>query len=389
MKKKTIFALHAWLGLLLGLAYFLVSVSGATVVFVNELTELAYGRYMKYEPQPVRQKLSYDSLFAIAQREYPGSDNYVVGTDPIYPDNAPFVTGVQPHLYQLFRPNLRYGVSNVDPYSGKVLFRSKSTGEGDFFHWLVGFHDSFRLGAGGEFFVGILALLLLLSVISGFLLYRRSILRVLTFRERISFKNTRTTLLGLHRVIGTWALLVNILIFFSGFYLYKDYFTTRWWQPYSIRGLSHTQVYHPKKMLSLDTIMADAARQMPDVDLNCIDIELDKTPSIMAIGNPKDKSMIYYYGAALAMYDFDGKLKTINNKKWDEISTSEKFDNINFALLHTGWALGMPGKVIWTIVGFTPSILSLTGFILWWRRKKPRNLKKTNDTKNEGSTIFQ
>jgi len=44
-------------------------------------------------------------------------------------------------------------------------------------------------------------------------------------------------------------------------------------------------------------------------------------------------------------------------------------DNINFSLFHTGCAFGIPGKIIWRLMGFTPAFLSESGFILWWRRK--------------------
>jgi uncharacterized iron-regulated membrane protein len=40
--------------------------------------------------------------------------------------------------------------------------------------------------------------------------------------------------------------------------------------------------------------------------------------------------------------------------------------------LHFGRAFGFPVKVTWVILGLAPSILFVTGLLMWWRRRAPR-----------------
>jgi uncharacterized iron-regulated membrane protein len=368
---RKLFTVHSWLGLIVGIFYFLISVSGASVVFVNELTELVYRSSMRLDPQSQKTKLSYDSLFEIAKKEHSGVAYIVVGYDSRYPENAPFVSGVKPRPHDFFTPNLRYNVSYVDPSTKEIFFRTSSSGKGDFFHWLVDFHDSFVLGAGGELFVALVSVMMLTSIITGLILYRKYLLQTLLFRAKADFRNWRRTSTTLHRVIGTWALLINIFIFFSGVYMYKDYFLSAWWKEYTNRQtvLEQQTKNFPPATTSLDSIAVKAKQVQPDMILESIAISLDSTRTISVMGPTSDKLFLWSDNYAIVDFNFDGSLKQNETKKWSEMSFREQFDNLNFNLLHTGWALGMLGKILWTLIGFTPAVLSVTGFLLWWRQK--------------------
>ena len=372
---RKLFTIHSWLGLFLGLLYLLISVSGASVVFVNEITQWVYGDSLKVVHDPEIPRLSFDDLYAVARREYRSEGYLVVGYDAAHPENAGTVAGVESRPHNIFTPNLRYQIGYVDPATKDVFFRTSSGGKNDFFHWLVGFHDSFQLGGAGELFVALTAVTALLSVVTGLLVYRKYLFRMLLFRVKIDLGNWRKTTSSLHRLIGTWALVVNIFIFFSGVYLYKDYFTTRWWRQYTEQPQesTHQILNYPPATTSLDSIAVKAQHIVPDMILESISIAADSSRTISAVGPMKEKLFLGSDNYAVVDFNFDGTLKQNETKRWDEMSFSEKFDNINFNLLHTGWALGVPGKIIWTIVGFTPALLSLTGFMLWWRQKSRKN----------------
>lgn len=372
---RRMFVLHHWLGLFLGIFYLLISICGASVVFVNELTQWVYGSKMSYELQPGKKTLSYDKLYEIAKSEFPDANYYVLGSDALYPENAYFVTGIDARPHKLFTPNLRYSVNYVNPYTGKVILRTNSKGKNDFFHWLVGFHDSFQLGGGGELFVAIISIALILSIITGFIFYRKYILKVLLFKVRIKYKNKPIASSDLHQLIGTWALIINFMIFFSGFYLYKNYFTTNWWEEYT-KPKTETQISsHDSPKISMDTLVERTNKILPEMIFESISIPKDTVDPISLIGITKEKLFLDADNYITADFYHNGTFKAKNNKKWREMSFSEKFDSINFQLLHTGWALGFFGKIIWTILGFAPAALSITGFLLW-RRKKKINIQR-------------
>jgi len=45
-----------------------------------------------------------------------------------------------------------------------------------------------------------------------------------------------------------------------------------------------------------------------------------------------------------------------------------------FYPLHIGNFGGLVLKIFYVIIGLTPGLLSITGFLLWWRRKKTFNV---------------
>ena len=370
---RKLFAWHAWLGLALGLIYLVVSVSGATIVFVNELTKWRYADQVKVSQPCGKDKISYDKLYAIAREQYPHLQYHVVGHNSLGEGTASFAAGVKPHLKKLFKPGLDYDIAYVDPYAEKIIFRSDSHGHGDFFHWLIELHASLLAGAAGEFFVCLLAVAMLGSLITGTLIYRKALWRTLTFRPRLKWKSWRMVVSNLHRLVGTWALLINICIFFSGFYLYKQYWTTAWWNTYSVAGVPFKNMdahkVNPIPGVSLDSLVQVSLKKVPELHIESIAIENDSNVAINVVGKSCYKLFGDYDNYIFVNFDRKGQLTSIENKKWNDLGFSEKFDNINWSILHTGWALGLPGKIIWCCMGFCPCLLSLTGFMMWWRKK--------------------
>jgi len=49
--------------------------------------------------------------------------------------------------------------------------------------------------------------------------------------------------------------------------------------------------------------------------------------------------------------------------------------------LHFGRFGGMPGRIAWIVLGLTPAILFVTGFIMWWTRVVRRRLRTTLDAR--------
>ncbi len=49
----------------------------------------------------------------------------------------------------------------------------------------------------------------------------------------------------------------------------------------------------------------------------------------------------------------------------------------SFTPLHYGTFGGLPVKILWCIGGLAPGILSITGFLMWYKRKFPKRRKQT------------
>lgn len=373
---RKLFAIHSWLGLFLGFFYLLISISGAISVYRFELNSAIYGNKAGTVNEPSKKTISYDSIFSIAKKEVPGMPYYVCGFEETYKNSPAFYSAVTHVDPQLFTTSMQYKINYLDPYSGRLILPTTSEGKNNVIDWLMDFHYSFALGEGGEFFVVLLDIALLLSIITGFIFYRKYVLKTLTFRIKIKFTNWRIAASGLHRVIGTWALFFNVVIFVSGLIIQKKFFTETWWDKYT--NTSTAEHHHPDKItyplssVSLDSLKTIAMQKAPYMHFLSFSIDCENGGGISAVGTKQESIFQAYDNMAVVNFDSAGRYVNTIHSTWKDYSAEDKFTDINFAALHTGWAFGTVGKIVWCIAGFSPAVLSLTGFMLWWRKKSGR-----------------
>ena len=371
---RKLFTIHSWLGLVLGIFYLLISVSGAVSVFRFELNSLVYGNKMNYAYDATKKRVSYDTLFSMAKKDFPAMPYYVCGFDEEYNNKPGFFSGVKHVEPRPFSSSMQYKVNYVNPYTCQHILETDSKGKNNVIDWIMGFHYSFALGEGGELLVVMIDLALLFSIITGFILYRKFIVKALLFKVKIKFTNWRIASSGLHRVIGTWALLFNLLIFISGLYIQKKFFVEKWWDKYShtVHAGKHAlkKIQYPLPGISLDSLATVAVKKAPFMHFQEFSINCGDGGEISAFGSVKESIFFAYDNFVLVNFDSSGKYIRTDYKPWQKLSFGEKFDNINFSALHTGWAFGKPGKIIWSIMGLTPAFLSITGFMLWRRKKR-------------------
>ena len=188
----------------------------------------------------------------------------------------------------------------------------------------------------------------------------------------------------LHRVIGTWAFIFNLLIFLSGIYIQRKFFVEKWWDKYTKTENLHEKHLHkityPLSTVSLDSLGIVARKILPVMHFQGFSIDCGDGGTISVFGTHQESVFQAYDNFVAVDFDSSGKYVSVNYTPWKNYKTADKFTDINFSLFHTGWALGTPGKIIWCLMGFTPAFLSITGFMLWWRRKKKRKINQS--TKN-------
>jgi len=56
-----------------------------------------------------------------------------------------------------------------------------------------------------------------------------------------------------------------------------------------------------------------------------------------------------------------------------------------FAPVHFGTFGGLPTRILYVFVGLAPSVLFITGLIMWWHRKR----KKNKGDREGASTLIQ
>jgi len=348
MKRKIIFTIHGIAGLVSGLFILLISLSGAILVFHKELDRLEYPKVIVEENKIIA---SIDSCYQVLQKQYPHAQVSncklpVRFTDPFiftFYDSA-YSLGSEPT--QLF----------LHSQSGAIL-KTRSA-RNNFVNWVAVMHNSFHLGKKGEWLFGFFAAVLVLSILTGLILYWRSILAVLAFRKIVwKWKN-------LHQVVGVYAVLFNLMIGITGFWMQRYVFKKEFYQ-----ASSYTPVFKssPSLFFSLDSALNDVKQRYPDFTPYVIYFTPTKKGKTAVYGSRRSNSFIHSKDFADALFlDSTGKISS--TAFVTEIDASNRYDIVN-AQVHFGQYGGLPVKIIYCLFGLTSGLLGVTGFLLWLRRK--------------------
>jgi uncharacterized iron-regulated membrane protein len=346
-KSRILFKVHSYTGLITGIALLLIGISGSILVFSRDLDKLIYQNILEVTPQGSR--ISLDSGFQIIKHEFPEM-NYVTY------DGLP-QRETSAYQFFLMKDGVQYKAF-LNPYTGEVIHHGKRY---DYWmDWLLLFHYTFTIHVWGELAAGILSLTLILSIITGAIVYRKYLLKVFLFKVPIKLKNWRTTSSSLHRIIGVWSLLFHVIIAVTAFWMLRHTFTS---DHFAEREITYTNA--PELEFSIDSMLNEIHAKYPAFHAEFLTLpELENTPAYF-YGHTNGVSFFYanYYDEVQA------SRKTISAKFLDQKSTMEKFESMMYPV-HAGLYGNVMIKLFWCLGGLTPAVLSITGFFLWWRRQR-------------------
>lgn len=360
MKKinRLIFSLHSWFGLITGIFLLLLGISGSILVFKEDLEELIYGSLTNVTPKNT--PLPLDSLYKTITHKYQNLDG-LAWVNPNAPDNHSYQFRLYLNDERLISYDL--GALNINQYTGEIMRHGRSDDlEVGWIEWIFQFHFSFHLGMPGAALTAIFGLTMLVSIITGIIIYRKFIWKVLTFKIKIKTKNWRVLSSDLHRVVGVWSLLLNIIIFFTGFWMNLFAFESETWQKETVPTPKNTLV-----AASLDKMYAEARQKMPELVPSYVYLPTQPSKKFSVRGNLQGQNPMFAGGNSIQFDADSGKFLSVS--RFDDLSFWDKVDTMFFPL-HVGNYGGILVKIIYVIIGLTPAVLSITGFMLWIRRKK-------------------
>ncbi|GAA4352382.1 PepSY-associated TM helix domain-containing protein [Hymenobacter saemangeumensis] len=364
---RRLFTLHSWLGLITGLLLLVVSLSGVLLLFEPELDH-AWNPQLLSVSAPPAGRPSLDRVMAAARQRFPQPAHLRLRRIPTSPTAA-----VQVSVDQ---PDHRWLLAYFDPYTARYL--GQRDARAHFFGWLLGLHYSLLAGKGGELTVALLGLALVLSVLTGAVVYRKHLLPVLLFRQKVSWNNWRTASSGLHRLVGVWSLAFNLIIAGSGVWMLRAAFLP---ETYAAEEAEKPLLTQPKVAVSLDTLAARAASAVPGFQLQ--GLALPRTASdtvVKALGRLADRPLYGDFSQTITLSARSGQVLAAADVR--QAALAEQTELLAFTL-HFGQFGGLLVKLLWSLGGLSPALLSLTGFLLWWRRhKKPGPQQKAPSTKS-------
>src|SRR6516162_494308 len=204
--RKAIFQVHMWSGIGLGLYVLVVSVTGSIVVYSNELYFAATRPPVALTPSGPR--LTDEELKTAAARAYPGYSVIGIGGGQ-KPDQAVSLTlsGGGVRKDRLFNPYTGADLGDSVPFGIRFVSR------------LLELHDDLMAGNTGRSANGFGAVMLLLLVLTGMVVWWPGIKtwrRSLVLHRGVGWRRFTW---DLHSVIGFWTLLILVLFAVSGAYL--------------------------------------------------------------------------------------------------------------------------------------------------------------------------
>ncbi|RPE14197.1 PepSY domain-containing protein [Chitinophaga lutea] len=374
--------LHLWLGLVTGIIMVIVCVMACVWVFNDEITTL-----LEPETRVARQEapvLPPSRLKAIADSVYPGKRmNYAMYQQ----GKAAYVV-----LGEGRRGNTTL---RVNPYTGHVIsIKEQQEGEVDFFRWALNGHRFLWLPYKiGRPVVNYGTLIFVFILITGMVLWwpkkwkKSTREKSFSIKWKASFKRVNY---DLHNVLGFYSLVVVLAMALTGMvYGIEWYSKSMYWattggktlHPFGGGAVSDSLQLgrHFTPVQAMDAAWAQVVTKHPEAQ--------GFYYSFADTSKPKSTISITIYPTAGKFYNhrnyqFDqhtAKMFPSKAPAYEEASAGEKLRKMNYDI-HVGSILGFPGKVLAFFGSLIGASLPITGFIIWYgkKRKKPAGKKPLN-----------
>jgi len=342
--KKT-YAIHHWLGLLAGIFLLISSVTGSVLVFHHDIDHAQFAKHATLSSPASGLKI--DNSFERIRQQYADSDIRV----PEIPDSP-----TQALKYEIRQGNVRKWLF-VHPTSGEKL-ATVDRADKRLVHVLLDLHYNLLSGTPGKIIVLLGGLSLITLTITGLLLYRRSLVKVLSFRQRISFKSRYTFFSSLHRVVGVWSLVFNLLLSITGT-----------WIAYTIVDAALKPAVQPVTIqpaaVSVDAVLEKVKAEQPQFDINYLRFAGNTLSVLGRLHNDPA-----YYGFTYSNMQVNlgtGEITSINfvrDLPWYKRALTV------LKPLHFGDYAGLGIKLLYSFFGILPGLLSISGFLIWKLRPK-------------------
>ena len=354
--RNAILKLHLWVGLAAGLILLCAGVSGALLVFEQQIDDALNPTLAKVQPQD--QALTLTQAKTVLERAYP--DKSVVGFD--IPDTPDHSAGA----WLEDKAGQGIGVA-YNPYTGKVL---GIWDDNRFTRKLHGFHTHLLAGEVGSAMMGWSAVLLSFLGLSGIYMWWPK------KRIGVAWASKGAKLyFDLHNTTGILSALVLLLFALTGMAVHWEGPVNRW-----ASQVSHTAsrpkvpkiavpgdnqaMMDPAYLLSIAEHTAPGARatalNLPDTPggaaLVILKYPEDRTPA--------GRTRIYldpYRGTVVSEID--------SRKVPLAIAYASRLNRE----LHTGDIYGWPTRFVASFFSLMLAVLTVSGPMLWWYRRPARN----------------
>jgi uncharacterized iron-regulated membrane protein len=375
-RRKLWLQVHLWLGLVFGFFLAVIGLTGSVLVFWHELDEAINPSLYQASSPPSAVRKSMDELIAAASLAAPKAWESAWIEAPH--DNGNFVFGF---YYTEASPTPEQAESltlALDPTTAEVVGRRV------FYHaWnplkhsLLGFffklHYALFLGATGVTIVGILAVLFLISTLSGLILWwplTGKWKRVLTIKPKASSERFNH---DLHQTAGFYSLIVLLALLVSGIYFnLPDQFR---WLVERFSTLSPDAKANPQAAPLLSAAVLENALQKINQENPLAEAQFYSFSPDLSV----PFTACYRNVPELRPYVLDSRCYQLNRNTGEVLAITDPAHGSGGDVfmqwqwpLHSGQAFGWTGRILVCLAGLMCPLLFVTGVIRWLQKRRAK-----------------
>ena len=364
--RKFIASIHLYLGLITGLLFFIIALSGAIYTWQPEFSRMAFHQDVKPEDQPF---ISISDIKNTLQKNFPEGDFRTA----LYRDPASaievliYVPGTYYHAY-------------INPYSGELI-HLQDMNQG-WISKLKNLHRNLLLGPPGREIVHWVTLVSMTMLMTGLVIWWPYSGK--PGKEKFTIKwsaSPKKLNYDLHNILGfyaTWILVFTIGTgIFWGFEVVRESLkevtgenALNWDSPLSI-----VQPNSPNSQDEvLNKLIKDYHNRYPETEVR-INIPHKEDEAIqLSVIRPKAgiNAVEYYYHDQYTGALIEGDFQ---NGASENRSTFSKINGLVYDI-HFGSVWGMPGRILACLASLIGASLPITGFLVWWNKRKLKRKKQ-------------
>ena len=381
-RRKLWLSVHLWLGLLLGFFLAVFGLTGSILVFYEEIDN-ALNTELRIVQVPKQDETAYRSLAEIQAAAVAAMPPQAKLSFVNYPADA-----TSSYRFSFVIPGTVSDEKDewqvhVDPYTAQVLGKHLLKKAENIFPcallpFVFRLHFALLSGKTGIIIVGIMAVVLLFSILTGLIVWwplTGNWRRVLSIKRRASIERFNH---DLHQTSGFYTFPILFAVLMSGIYMnLPDQFIALVKQlspdspsfmdnPHSVPVAGKNSIGLAKALTVVRNHYPDGRvdwLSLPNGEAGVYRIRIIDIPGLSRFWSERQVSVDQYTGAILKVQDPDTRRtagQTFVEWQWP---------------LHSGKAFGWTGRILVFLTGLACPMLFITGLIRWLQKRKTNKLK--------------
>jgi uncharacterized iron-regulated membrane protein len=372
--RRALFQVHLWIGVLAGLYVFVVCVTGAALVFRIDMQRALHPDL--FTPRVDGPPANPVDVMETVQREYPGEQ--LSGVD------AP--TTARPTYLAYAGSGDRFRTLLLDPVSAELL---GELSDRSFERTLQDLHFDLLAGRTGRIVNGIGALFLLAMAVTGMVIWwpgRSKWRRAFTVDFRRQWKRVNW---DLHSAVGIWTVsLVTMWAVTGVYFAFPTAFrsTVNRISPITVTRAPRSNPSRAGRAAALTwrALLDDARRHAPGQYVARVVVPSSPSAAFLVMFSTARPTPLGADLTPVYLDQYTGELLTQTPQGG---RTAGDVIMAWVAPLHVG-NFGGPGvRIAWLVLGLSPPLLFVTGFIMWWTRVVRSRWIRRSPPATEGASM--